>query len=534
MANNPNITASLQTSQIFRLKGLKSLFYPDLALTPEHCVNITNVNFSETRTVDVKNGSAKFNSAAVTGAKPLTGMYQVTHADGTVENIEVAGAVIYTNNGTTRATVTGTAEKTDAETAKVRMVFIDGKVVGTDGTSRPWTKAKGSNAALWADASSPGVTAPFKSVDGSGAGNGSVRDFVAHRNYLCALNLKESGTHHPTRIRWCDVDIPPDSGLDIFDWPIKHVYDLYEDGPPIIGGTDNFGRMLVFKGDGMYPCRLEFIAGLVELVIDPQEVRRGFSPIATHSIISRPEFTWVVCRDGAYIVLPNFSVQWVTKDFHSLWTQLDQSRIQHAVSFLRERDHQVRTLIQTTNAANYFDRVMVWDWETQDMWLDEPTDELTYAASYFLGNVEFDYHGTGDGYALKANDPDATDDNGTEVTFKVQAAPNDLGFPGRTKRIVNLRSLVKTQSTTNSINVSAIRDQGQLLARNGTIGLGSSLTWNQADLKWNDGTSVWPGGTTESLPTFVNRTCETIAPQWEGQGTVGLVGYQVEFVLEEN
>jgi hypothetical protein len=73
-----------------------------------------------------------------------------------------------------------------------------------------------------------------------------------------------------------------------------------------------------------------------------------------------------------------------------------------------------------------------------------------------------------------------------------------------------------------------------LLARNGTISLGSSLTWNQADLKWNDGTSVWPGGTTESLPTFVNRTCETIAPQWEGQGTVGLVGYQVEFVLEEN
>tara|TARA_Y100001951_G_scaffold88955_1_gene80925 strand:- start:642 stop:2231 length:1590 start_codon:yes stop_codon:yes gene_type:complete len=529
MANNPNIAPSLQTSQIFRIRGQKSLFYPDQALTPEHCVTISNVNFTEQRTVDIKDGSAKYNTNAVTGPKPLNGMYQVTFSNGTTENIEVAGSVIYTNDGTTRSTVTGTAEKTDSETAKVRMVYIDDKVVATDGASRPWTKTVGSDAALWANASGTGVTAPFKASSGD-----FVRDFVVHRNYLCALHTKESGTLHPTRIRWCDVDTPPDSGLDIFDWPIKHVYDLYENGPPIIGGTDNFGRLLVFKEDGLYPCRLEFLNGLVELVINPAEVRRGFSPVATHSIISRPEFTWVVCRDGAYVVRPDFSVEWVTVDFHNTWVNLDQARIKHAVSYVRERDHQVRTLIQTTSATNYFDQVMVWDWQTGDMWLDEPTDELSYATSYFINNVEFDYHGTGDGYALKANDPSASNDNGTAVTGKVQMAPNDLGYPGRTKRIVNLRSLVKTQDSTNSINVSAIRDQGQKLARTGALSLGTSLTWDQAGLLWDDGTTAWPGGTTESLNLFVNRTCETIAPKWEGDGTVGLVGYQVEYVLEEN
>ena len=534
MANNPNITPSLQTSQIFRLKGQRSLFYPDLALTPEHCVTIRNVNFTEQRTVDVKNGSIKFNTNQHTGAKSLTGLFQVTYANGTVENIETSGAVIHTNNGTTRSVVTGTAEKTDSETAKCRMVYIDDKVVATDGASRPWTKTVGSNATLWADAAGVGVTAPFKSVDGEGAANSFVKDFVVHRNYLIALHTKESGTLHPTRIRWCDVDTPPDSGLDIFDWPIKHVYDLYEGGAPIIGATDNFGRLLVFKGDGLYPCRLEFLNGLVELVINEQEVRKGFSPIATHSIISRPEFTWVVCRDGAYVVRPDFSVEWVTKDFHNTWVALNQTRIKHAVSYIRERDHQVRTLIQTTNATSYFDQVMVWDWLTNDMWLDEPTDELTFATNYFIASVEYDYHGTGDGYALKANNSAAANDNGTAVNFDVQMAPNDLGYPGRTKRVVNLRSIVKTQSSVNSMNVAAIRDQGQLLGRPGSLGLGSSLTWNKPGIKYDDGTTFWPGGTTETLNLFVNRTCETVAPRWNGSGTVGLVGYQVEFVLEEN
>ena len=529
MANNPNIAPSLQTSPIFRLKGQRALFYPDPDLTPEHCVTIKNVNFTDQRTVDVKAGSVKFNTNAVTGPRPITGLYQVTYKDGTVENIETAGAVVYTNDGSTRSTVTGTAEKTDAETAKLRAVYVDDKVVATDGVSRPWTKARGSNAVLWADATGVGVTAPFKAASGD-----YVRDFVVHRNYLCALGCKESGTLHQTRIRFCDVDTPPDSGLDIFDWPIKHVYDLYENGPAIVGGTDNFGKLIVFKEDGMYPCQLEAQQGLVELTINESFVRKGFSPVATNSIISRPEFTWVICRDGAYVIRPDFSVEWVTKDFHNTWVALDQTRIKHAVSYARERDHQVRTLIQTTNATSYFDQVMVWDWQTNDMWLDEPTDELTMATSYFLASKEFDYHGTGGGYTIKANDPLASDDNGTAVAFDVTMAPNDLGYPGRTKRVVNLRSIVKTQASINTMNVAAVRNQGQLLGRTGSIGLGSDLVWNKAGLTYDDGSSFWPGGTTESLNLFVNRTCETIAPRWSGSGTVGLVGYQCEFVLEEN
>jgi len=88
MANNPRISPSLQTSQIFRLKGQRSLFYPDVALTPEHCVTIKNVNFTEQRTVDVKAGSTKFHADAVAGTKPITGLFQATFPDGTVENIE--------------------------------------------------------------------------------------------------------------------------------------------------------------------------------------------------------------------------------------------------------------------------------------------------------------------------------------------------------------------------------------------------------------------------------------------------------------
>ena len=113
-------------------------------------------------------------------------------------------------------------------------------------------------------------------------------------------------------------------------------------------------------------------------------------------------------------------------------------------------------------------------------------------------------------------------------------APNDLGYPGRTKRVVNLRSIVKTQTSTNNINIEAVRDGGLLLGKTGTLSLGTNLKWNQSGIAYNDGSTFWPGGTTESLNLFTNRTCETIAPRWNGSGTVGLVGYQCEFVLEEN
>ena len=56
---------------------MKSLFYPDTALTPEHCVLIKNVNFTEQRTVDVKGGSSKFNSGQLTDGPPVVGLFQV-------------------------------------------------------------------------------------------------------------------------------------------------------------------------------------------------------------------------------------------------------------------------------------------------------------------------------------------------------------------------------------------------------------------------------------------------------------------------
>lgn len=70
---------------------------------------------------------------------------------------------------------------------------------------------------------------------------------------------------------------------DINNFIENNRYELYEDGPAIVGAVDNFGRVLVFKRDGLYAGIIEYDVGFIEFRLLEQQTVRGFSPIAKSS-----------------------------------------------------------------------------------------------------------------------------------------------------------------------------------------------------------------------------------------------------------
>src|SRR3990167_4964194 len=401
MAAEVEIQPSLVTSPIFRVRGKRTAFYPDVK--PEQCETLVNINLTERGTADRRNGYAKYNSNQITEtavAKAVTGLWQQTFTNAATRNVVVAGSKICAADTTTAwasLDVTGTAEVGDSASAMCRFAYIDNQVFGTDGSVRPWQVGQTGNAAILAS------TIQFAAASG-----GFCKDFVVHRNVLVALGTKESGTAFPTRVRWCDINRLT-FVIDPTSWPDANRSEVYDEGAPIVGGCDAFGRLLVLKEDGLYPCYLDYSVdtGYLEFVISENQVYRGFSPVSRTGILSRPEFLWAVCRDGAYVIIPageGFETKLATGDIQYDWlNNLNQSRLQYAVSYVRERDHQVRTLMSSTTSSSGFDLELVFDWQNGDVWFDEPGAALNYATTFKISSVEYDWKGSADGYVYQAN-----------------------------------------------------------------------------------------------------------------------------------
>ena len=312
---------------------------------------------------------------------------------------------------------------------------------------------------------------------------------------------------------------------------IRDRSEIYEGSSPIVGGVDNFSRMLVFKKDGMYPGGIEWEVGYLEFHTHPQEIKRGFHPVAKNSFIARPEFVFGIAREGAFIVTPDLSVQIITQDITDEWRKLNMSRLNKAVSWVREEEHQVRTLLNTAGVTTGHDIILVWDWETGDVWFDRPSDSLNMAARITITDVEQELVGTAAGILYKG--PSGSQDNTTDVDWIVQMHANDLGYPGRTKTIHNFRTIYDFKSGQNTAVLDIKRDRGRLKTFNHTVDFsGGLVAWNASGIKWNDG-SKWGGGTNQEDQVWVNLQAETIAPKWSSSAPAKLIGYQVEFTVEE-
>ena len=173
--------------------------------------------------------------------------------------------------------------------------------------------------------------------------------------------------------------------------------------------------------------------------------------------------------------------------------------------------------------------MMVWDWETEDVWFDEYTDMMTYATSVRESGIEYDWLGSSMGGLFKGNV--GIEDNGKSFYWTIRMAPNDLGYPGQVKTIVNLKTFYEKRNRQQSVDLQVKRDQGAQATRPFVLPLNNGGTWNSG-ADWNKG-SLWDTAVTEIVTSFVNRDAELIEPIYRSNSPGALIGYQVEFIPRE-
>jgi len=516
----PDVEPSLQKSPIFRVRGQTNMLYPNVDLNPENTETLSNINLTERGTAKVRDGYAKYNTTQITEssvAKDVTGIAQLPFKAGT-ELVLFAGTVFNEETGGTRTARTGSLSLTDNAELRWRIVFFQDSMIATNGTDETvrWT-GSGNATDLTSSANIPFTV---------------VKDIVPHRNLLVFLRPTVSGTDHTTRVMWCDLNLRQYTA-DITNVPTDSFAEVYDQGAPIVGGVDFNDTLYIFKEDGFYPCRISYDTGFFEL--DILGAIRGFEPIAVNSLVTRvgsPSFLWVVARDGAYVVNPaDNSFTLITRELQNDWLNLAQDRLQYAVSWIRQKDHQVRTLLSSAPNSTGHDRVLVWDWETGDAWFDTPKDQINYAASAIISNKEYDFLGSSDGFIHQGNDEDQAQDNDVSFDWDIQHVPTDLGFPGIEKNIINAVTYYRAQTGQQTIQFAVNRDQGRSTKVSTNLTLGTSQKWDTG-LKWDSGLT-WPGGTNAKQSVFVNRMAETVAAQWSGDQGAEIQAVQYEFVVAE-
>ena len=501
-----------RNTTIFQIRGQNNFYYPDRRLTPENAELLKNMNLTERGTARRTFGSSKYNSNQITessAAKDVTGLKQVTFSGGTEKNVECAGTKVYTNDGTTRADVTGSLSLTD--NADNRFVFeqIKDQLIFTNGVDETITYNGSGNATALAGV--PWTT---------------CKSLVVHKNLLIALNTTESTVKYPTRIRWPDVTMG-ELSIDVTNWPAGSRFEVQQGGPPIIGGLDIVDFLAVIKEDGVHLVRFVVDAGFIEAV--PERALTGaFSPIAPNGLVRNPSFgMFIIAKDGAYSVRNDLSFDLLTQGIQFEWNNLNPTRIGDAVSWIRETDHQVRTLMSSATNSVGHDKELVWDWETGDVWFDTPSRSYNYAASYRVSGEEFDYKGSTEGYVYKANDSAQADDDGEDTEWKITMSPNDLGSPGKDKIIHSIVTHYVAQEGEQSLRFACFLNEGRLSTRSETFRIGSSLKWDTG-VSWDSGIE-WPGEASDVVRTFINRVAQTVAPQWDGDDDFEVKGYQVVY-----
>ena len=511
------------TSPMFRILGRKSRWvYPDPRLTPEHCEILNNVNISEAGIAQARFGTAKYSDTILAGGEIATGLFTATFASGTTHNIVTTADKFYTDDGTTRTDKTGSAF-TGTNDQRFQFGFIKDKVIINNKKDMARYFDGSNNTADITDTRS-GFTIPFTKAEG----------FFTHKNLLIFYGTTEGGTYRPTRLRWCDVNRETFE-IDIFTWHSRNRYEIYDGSPKIIGAVDAWGYALIFKADGMYPGQIVYgETGHLDFRLHEQGVQRGFSPISTLGILARPEFVVCVAKEGIAVFDRDLNFRIVINDDLKFWLELNKGRYEHIQCWVREKDHQVRFLCSTPGNTAGHNRILVWDWETDDIWTDVPVKTLNYGASVQVSDEELDWLGGVDGYVYKGNSSDYTTDDGTGYTWRIKMSPNDLGLPNKHKKVLNVTTFYRKREGNQNVTFSAFLDEGRIpRGASDPLVTGVAQTWNSDEI-WNSAGNVWPGHESRRADFFINRVCETIAPEWTSADPASIYGYQVEYIPLEN
>lgn len=515
-----SVTPQAITSPIFRIRGQVSRWhYPDQRLSPENCEVLEDVNLSESGDADTRIGYAQLPSAALSGSEAVVGIVQEAFNATGVQQLYCTPTKIYADDLLTaagRKNITGAVSLSGGADDRYRFAFLKDRIIATNNVDPLWT---------WAGDYTTPTNAATLTFSSPGASFSTCRDLVTHRGLLLALAPVESSVRYPTRVRWCDINsntfVP-----DINKWPDTNRYEIYEGGSVIIGGVDNWGQVLIFKGDGMYPAYIEYDTGFIEMRLG--QPRRGFHPISKH-VIARPEFVFGVAREGCYVVRPDLSVEIITQGVQDEWRALNPNRLRDSVAWVREQEHQVHVLLSSSSNSSGNDVVLVWDWETNDISFSYYADAMNYGIRALRSGTEIDLLGSSGGKIVAGEDENT--DDGTGIPWKVTMAPNDLGYPGVDKMIVNLDVYTRQREDQQEVTVTLLRDEGALPSRSFTLDFEAGAIWDLSEV-W-DITQTWPNIGNQKKSFYVNRLAKVIQPRFTSNSPATITGYGVTFYPTE-
>ena len=516
----PLSKTSLEKSPIYRLRGLKDrLVYPHPELSPENCIVVSNINFSEKNLATSRNGYEKYNTTIIPSSEPVMGFTENTFATHGTKRLFCTPDKIYTDDGTTRSDITGSVSLSGNNNEYFTLDFVQDTIVGTNGKDNCFKYTGTGNAAAFTFASDSTLFT-------------AAEQLVEHSNALVVLVPTISSNKKLTRILWSDVNTKDFTG-DISRYPSNNRYEIGgENSAPIIGGIDNWGKLWIAKADGIYPGRLVYNSGLIEYVPDEEVGNlKGFHPVSKTSMVARPEFLFGIAREGAYVVTPDGKFSIVTKniDFQDTF---NMDRLQYSVSSIREKEHQVRVLMSSTGNTTGHDLILSWDWENGDISIDKhETTKINYISHFFDSGIEYDLlGGHSSGFMYKSNT--GTDDDGTAIQWEIETAPNDLGFPGVEKTIHNVVLFYRDVGDgPQSITLQLIRDEGIRGSRTKLMELGTDLQYDEGHQY--DTALRYPGGGNDRKMWGCNRTALTAGFRITGSSTVSLVGYQIWYTVDD-
>jgi len=567
---NLRVSQQTVTSPIFRIKGQRSRwFYPDARLTPEHAEVMRNIDISERGVAHSRYGYTAYTESTLTkddtsnyNGYAITGLQSVTFADGSNRRV-VLGTSAATGSdvtamwndpggvGQTITNLTGSDTLTADYDTRFTYAFLKDKlwISDSEGQLQSWTGSLTANFTK---------LAPKEATAGVGSDIFTAcKGVFIHSNGLGVYGTTEGGTYQPTTVRFCSVSLSK-SDMWVVDpviFPQQNVFKCFEGGAPIVHCIDFNGKLLIFKEDGLY-------TGFVSTTemgyrnFQFERTIRGFSPTGRNAIISRPEFCCGLAKEGIFVITPDLQYQIVNSDDITEFFNLNLFRLDKAQAVVREADHQVRFYMSTNGSdlrgggAGGFDIILVWDWETGDSWLDTPS-HLLNTISTFVGsdgkqrdwigamkNVEdgpeFDgssgriNSGNAFGRIFTGNESSINEDWKIPYTWHIKMSPNDLGLPGRSKHVLNVTTLYRRRTGQQKLTFRANINEGRESAYQEEVTLGTGVQWDRNE-SYNKGRK-WPGTGALRADVFVNRVCETIAPEWVSGSPASIEGYIVEYI----
>ena len=417
-----------------------------------------NVRFTTKGAIVKRNGYRKLNTVAQTGADQITSFFQYDLNSGTSYAVSSSSTRFYKMDSLDGAwdNITGNLVITADKKWKFN-VFKD-TLYGTDNSDTNLIEWAGSG-----DASA--MTLP--------TGITKARDILDYRNYHILFNVVVSGTAHPSRFYYSNLNTSE-------TWTATDFVDVAtSDGDVIVGALVLGSDLYIFKTHAIYQVRATGDAVSPFVV---KKTRSHVGAVSTYAILDVNNAAIFPYYDGVYIFDGDQSAK-ISNKIDPSWNALSKPNLSNCSAVHYRELNQVWFSVANSSAN---DTIYVWDYSNLAWTKYDGIDAATLGIFFNSGDERI-FHGDYAGFIYEDDTDDS--DNATAINAYWNSKWFDFGNPVINKRPEHM-SIVVEDSGDWELNVSYGLDFNLPGQRSLDISLqGAGSIWDSA--LWDTGT--WGG-----------------------------------------